>query len=247
MKAGVTIHYSEAGLRHRPLVEQVAREGIPAAAEIIYRGRNVVAAIPSADIVVNIKAFSLPNIVNRYVYGRLRRSKAMRSYVNSLRLRDLGFNVPAPLAYIEERGNLTFGRSYFISEHVGDITEMRYPERFAFVTPLLEALGREMARLHRAGVWMKDFSPGNVLFKRLPDGAFTFYYVDLNRIRFDTFSRSKLDRMWERLLFDKEQIAVAARSYAAEMGLDADEVYRGAVARWSRYVASKSKKNKNKQ
>lgn len=98
-----------------------------------------------------------------------------------------------------------------------------------------------MARLHKAGVWMKDFSPGNVLFSRDAGGSgFSFYFVDLNRIEFDTFSPSKLDRMWERILFDREQLAIATRSYAMELGLDPDTVLRSALRRWQDYVKRRS-------
>ena len=102
---------------------------------------------------------------------------------------------------------------------------------------LFRSLGREMARLHKAGVWMKDFSPGNVLFTCDDDGSsFSFYFVDLNRIEFDTFSPTKLDHMWERILFDREQLAIATRSYAMELGLDPDKVLQSALRRWQDYV-----------
>lgn len=240
MKSSVNIQYSADGLRYQDLVEEIAVRGIPAGAVEVYRGRNVVAKVDTGDEPVNIKAFAIPNIVNRYVYGRFRKSKARRSFENSLRLSEMGFNVPAPLAYIEEKTPLTFGRSYFISRHVDGLTELRYPERHPFMRELLEALGREMARLHQAGVWMKDFSPGNVLFSRAPDGSFVFHYVDLNRIRFNTFSRSKLDLMWERLLFYTDQIAIATRAYAGVLGLEPEAVYAEAISRWESY-----KKRKN--
>lgn len=234
------IHYSDEGVLHRELIEAVAREGLPAAATEIYRGRNIVATIESVGIKVNIKSFAIPNIVNRYVYGRLRKSKARRSFENSLQLTALGFNVPAPLAYIEEKHSISFGKSYYISQHIDALTEMRYPERHPFMRDLLEALGREMARLHKAGVWMKDFSPGNVLFHRRPNGSFIFYYVDLNRISFGTYSELKLNRMWERLLFATDQIAIATRAYAEALGLDHQKVYTEAIKCWNRF-----KKRKN--
>lgn len=240
MKTSIKIHYSDEGRRHSALVEEVAATGIPYGAVEVYRGRNVVAKVPSGDLIANIKAFAIPNVVNRYVYGRFRKSKARRSFENSVRLAGMGFNVPAPLAYIEEKHPVSFGRSYFISHHVDGLTELRYPERHPFMRELLEALGREMARLHRAGVWMKDFSPGNVLFVRSSDGSFTFYYVDLNRIRFNTFSRSKLGLMWERLLFHTDQITIATQSYADALGIDPEAVYAEAISRWNSY-----KKRKN--
>lgn len=244
MKAIATIYYSPEGeARHRELVERVVNGGIPPEATVIFSQRNTVAIIPSGGITANIKSFALPNIVNRYVYGRLRKSKARRSFANSQHLARLGFKVPAPLAFIEERTALTFRRSYFISEHIYGLTEMRTPERHDFCDELMVALGREMARLHAAGVWMKDFSPGNILFRRdEATGDFEFYYVDLNRINFDDRNPSHLARMWGRLLFVPEQIAAATRAYAEATGRDAGEVYDVAMKQWKAFTARKRKK-----
>ncbi|MCM1029141.1 MAG: lipopolysaccharide kinase InaA family protein [Pseudoflavonifractor sp.] len=219
----ITIQYSPRGEEIKTLVEQVAREGMPSGATILFTGRNTVAAVDTPTIRVNIKSFALPNVINRYVYGHLRVGKAQRSFINSHRLLALGFKVPTPLAFAEERGPLRFYRSYFFSEHMEGLTEMRHPETHPFLNELLDALGQEMARLHRAGVWMKDFSPGNVLFRRNGDtGSFDFYYVDLNRIAFDEHRSSRLDHMWERLLFDPGQLKRAIKAYAAAMGTDPD-------------------------
>lgn len=237
MSTKIITHCSDNGRLHSSLVERIVESGLPSEAIVIYRGRNVVATVPSGEITVNIKAFALPNIVNRFVYGRFRDGKARRSFFNSCRLLEMGFKVPDPIAFIEERGLFTFGRSFYLSRHMEELTEMRYPERHTFMKPLLEALGREMARLHKAGVWMKDFSPGNVLFTCDDDGSsFSFYFVDLNSIEFDTFSPTKLDHMWERILFDREQLAIATRSYAMELGLDPDKVLQSALRRWQDYV-----------
>lgn len=249
MKATSTIYYSPEGeAHHRSLVERVVKEGIPPEATVIFSQRNTVATIPSGGITANIKSFALPNIVNRYVYGRLRKSKARRSFANSQRLARLGFRVPPPLAFIEERTTFTFRRSYFISEHIYGLTELRSPERHDFCNDLMAALGREMARLHAAGVWMKDFSPGNVLFRRdEATGSFEFYYVDLNRINFDDRNPSHLAQMWERILFVPEQIAAATRAYAEATGRDAAEVYATAMKQWQAFTARKRKKfNKRK-
>ncbi len=42
--------------------------------------------------------------------------------------------------------------------------------------------------------------------------------------------------MWERILFDREQLAIATRSYAMELGLDPDKVLQSALRRWQDYV-----------
>lgn len=227
------------------IIKLLGAIGMPEGYEEIQRGRNLVAALTMPDDTrINIKAFGLPNIVNRYVYGVFRKSKARRSYENSQRLREMGFHVPAPLGYVEKRGLLTgFGRSYYVSAQEEGLTEMRRPEQWEFKDALLRALGREMARLHEAGVWMKDFSPGNILFRRRGEEDFTFYYVDLNRLEFTTADDRRLDRMWERLLFSSSQIATATRAYAEARGLAAEEVLSRAMKAHGKYLRSRGMKD----
>lgn len=239
MKKNISVYISPEGEPHRALIERIARSGVPADATVIFSQRNTIYTIPSGGITVNIKQFALPNLINRYVYGNLREGKARRSFANSQRLTRLGFRVPSPLAFIEERTRVRFWRSYFISEHIDGLTEMRSISRHPFVGELLVAVGREMARIHAAGVWMKDFSPGNILFRRLSDGSFEFYYVDLNRIEFDVTDRSKLDRMWERLIFDPAQLTIAAEAYAEATGLDPADVTATAVRQMRSFVRRK--------
>lgn len=141
MSTKIITHCSDNGRLHSGLVERIVESGLPPEATVIYSGRNTVATLPSGEITVNIKAFALPNIVNRFVYGRFRDGKARRSFFNSCRLLELGFNVPDPIAFIEERGLFTFGRSFYLSRHMDNLTEMRYPERHTFMTQLLGLSG----------------------------------------------------------------------------------------------------------
>ena len=80
MSTKIITHCSDNGRLHSSLVERIVESGLPSEAIVIYRGRNVVATVPSGEITVNIKAFALPNIVNRFVYGRFRDGKARRSF-----------------------------------------------------------------------------------------------------------------------------------------------------------------------
>ena len=77
------------------LAEYLAADGIPPGSEIIYKGRNRIYTFVYEGIETNIKAFRTPGTVKSVIYGAME-SKAKRSYDNSLRLLQMGFNVPEP-------------------------------------------------------------------------------------------------------------------------------------------------------
>ena len=219
-------------------IHAIAREGVPHEATSIYKARNEVFTLPTPEGVLNIKAFHTPKFPNSYIYTNLRQSKARRSFDNAVRLIDLGFHTPAPIAYIEEKSCGALRRSYYISaqlplNNVRDWTEIPDYER------LVDDLGAEMHRLVTKGVFHRDFSPGNILYERMADGRFRFYYVDLNRMEFNVTSKAKLMRMFRAITFDTDQLALLARAYARAACLDAGKVVAEALEQHRRYLAEK--------
>lgn len=232
--------------QYSQFMTDVAHSGLPADATVIYSGRNRVAYVDRNGERLNIKAFRLPRFPNNYVYRRFRKSKAERSYENGCRLLELGFHTPRPIGFAEERDMLRLYRSYYVSEQITalDIRDIELsPER----VPVLEALGRELWRLHRAGVLMKDFSPGNILYNRNADGSYTFLYVDLNRMEFGVHSRNKLYRMFRSIVWGPEELAIIARSYAVAAGTDPDNTARRAIAEQARFQRRLKRKAALKQ
>ncbi len=228
------------------LARQLASEGMPADAREVYSNRrNFIGAVPVEGLggEANIKSFKVPGWFNARVYGHLRPGKARRSYDFATRLIELGFDTPEPLACVEVREGTRLGHSYYVSRQVPG-TEMRYADADPDCDRVCEALGREMARLHRAGVWMTDFTMGNVLYH--PDATardgYRFYHVDLNRSRFDVHDRRKLMLMFRNIVEWPEKTAVIARSYAEAMGLDPDATVAEALgiqADFHRYLRRK--------
>lgn len=231
--------------RFDAFVRQVAEKGIPAGATDIYAGRNRVVALSAAGADgrarrLNIKEFRRPNVINRWVYGlHIRAGKARRAFENASRLRALGFDTPEPIAWIERRtpdGRMDL--SYFISEQLDGWQEIRTAEASAHprLAEIARGVGALIFRLHRAGVWMKDVSPGNILWHTDGDGALHFALVDINRMEFNVASRALLMTNFGRVFSSPALVEEAARAYAAEAGeaeervLDeAREAMRGAA------------------
>lgn len=205
---------------HRRLVEEIAASGVPAAAVDIYRGRNRVVRLDTPTGPVNIKAFRIPNALNRVVYGNLRRSKARRSYENARRLLALGFPTPAPIAWIELTSRRLMGRSYYLSVQEEDVQDIRRIGSSPLRARLTDGIGALMAALHSARVWMKDFSGGNILWRVSPSGEIEYFLVDINRMAFGVTSRRRLMKNFRAVSEDPEVLDEIARAYARHSGLD---------------------------
>ncbi len=224
---------------------QIAHNGLPADLVEIARGRNVVGFFSTDYGKINVKSFARPGIVKGFIYTYLRHSKARRSFEYAHKLIQMGFSTPYPVTYAECRSAGLLSDSYYFSTQV-DAEEFRYVENRSDEQQLLRALGRELARLHKAGVWMRDFSPGNILFtvdSTAPDG-YRFMYVDLNRMSFDVHDPEKLKTMFRSIVVYPAQVETIARSYAEAAGLPANQVVETALAvhrKFQDYLAKKRK------
>lgn len=135
------------------------------------------------------------------VYRRYRRwtaikdwfrpSKAANVRAVSQVLTDGGFVVPTVLATGEERGLFGVRRSFCataalvgepVAERIAALAAAREPTTLHAKRGLLETLGREVARLHTAGVVAGDLVPANVWIA-LADGELRLAFLDHDRTR----------------------------------------------------------------
>ena len=124
---------------------------------------------------------------------RLKGSKARRSWRGAWALQAAGVPTAEPILLIESKR--PDGPSFFVARRIHDSLEARYYFRaleagseqqeypnFDAET-IMRTLGRSIRRMHDAGIWHRDLSIGNVLFR--PDkgesGSLEVLFVDLNR------------------------------------------------------------------
>lgn len=232
----------------RPVITQIAHGDRPEGAETIYEGRNTLYRLrvaasgngDSNDIVV--KQFKRPNLINAYAYTTVRTSKARRSFENGMRLLELGFLTPEPVAYCEQRSGMKLLGSAYISLELKGATEMRHWERYDNAGTLLPALAAEMVRLERAGVLHKDFTPGNILYTGSAAEGYRFHYVDLNRMEFGVHDHKRMMSMFKAINTDPAETRRLARLYAEAAGLDRDVTEREALSRLDAYLAKRRQK-----
>lgn len=175
--------------------------------EIIQENRNVIKVFSlDIGITVNVKRFKKPHLINRIVYTFFRKSKASRSYYNTLRIAEKGFETADPIAYIEIKKNGLLSDSFYISLQCNPVKQMReyYWGPLSGNEKLIDAFARYSAALHDAGIYHLDYSSGNILI-RDDAGKYTFILVDVNRMKFMPVNIDKGCRNFARL-FDNDEI-----------------------------------------
>lgn len=212
----------------------IAEGGMPPGAEVIYDERNRLARVVADGVPYIVKAFRRPNVVNRWAYVWLRASKAARSFRNALRLEALGVLTPRPEAYMEVRRGGRLHESYYVCREE-PYPQIRDWERRPDAASLLPAFAADMARLHRLGVYHKDFSPGNILVGGDAEAGYRFYYIDLNRMAFGEHRPGRLMRMFGRMHTSLERVLELARAYAESAGVPPEEVEKAAARSWHRF------------
>lgn len=215
--------------------------------EILYQGRNTIRIVEEEGIRLNIKEFCIPVFPNRVIYHLLRPTKAQRAYEYAFRLRHAGFDTPEPVAFAVTRHRGLLGKCYFVS------LQADYPRRFyEFGTEPLQGkenivrdFGLFSAQLHDAGIYHKDYSPGNILFD-IREGKTEFCLVDINRMEFGSVSLQKGCSNFSRLWGKEPFFRLLAETYAQGRGFDPQtcihEVLKYRRKFWSKYLRRKPAK-----
>ena len=195
--------------------------------ETVYEDRNCVKKLITPDgMEINVKRYHAPGGINKYVYSLgIRKPKGVRAYIYPQKLLAKDIDTPEPIAYIEERCCGILGFSYFVSlqcpyEHrmfdVGDAPDGTYEE-------LACAFARFTADMHVKNVMHMDYSPGNILYRQMPDGTFRFSLVDINRMYFGKVGMKAGCNNFKRLWGPKRFFIMMIEEYARYRGFNVDE------------------------
>jgi len=184
--------------------------------------RNTIRVFQIGPHELNIKSFRIPNLLNSVLYRFVRKSKARRSFEFATRLTALGIGTPAPVGYIENHSVFGIRDSYYVSQHLHpDLTfrELVADPDFPDHENILRQFTAFSFLLHQKGIEFLDHSPGNTLIKKIGDGKYEFFLVDLNRMKFDqTLSLEARMKNLSRLTPKQEMVAVIANEYAKLSG-----------------------------
>lgn len=218
-----TILMAQGYEKERRMVEQIV-DTFDQGGEIVHEGRNTIKHFKTTAGDWNVKRYHKPIFLNRIVYSFFRKPKGLRAFTYPVPVISAGFETPRPVAYIEERQNGLIGYSYFISEQCNYGRRMYEfgDSSVADNKEIFEAFARYTASLHEAGIYHRDYSPGNILFDCV-DGQWHFSIVDINRMEFGEVSVKKGCENFARLWAQPETFRFWARIYAEARKANPDE------------------------
>jgi len=207
-----------------PLVLEIETFFNKSESRTIFQKRNIIKIINYKEEDYVVKSFKIPHILNQVIYRFFRDSKAKRSYVNSVKLKELGINTPQPIGYKEIYKNCLFKNSYYISEFFDYDYEIRAvlkSKEFANRDEILKEFIKFTYDLHNKGVYHIDYSPGNILVKQI-DNKYSFFIIDVNRMQFIDFDNQLRMKAISKLTKDEEDNSLFLHEYAKLSSIDLD-------------------------
>ena len=189
--------------------------------QTIHKARNELKIITLKNLQTVIKAYKIPNLLNRFVYAYIRKSKPYKAYHYALKLKELHINTPDPIGYIEFYSFGLLERSYFISKYVPYDFTMAHirDDQPSYKVEVLKAFAHFSYDLHKKGVWHSDYSGGNILVTK-KENSYEFSIVDINRMQFFSIQGYKGLKNFNKLWLNEEDLTIIAKEYAKLANLD---------------------------
>jgi hypothetical protein len=196
--------------------------------ETIHKARNELKIIQYNGMDTIVKSFKIPNIFRRVYYTYFRDTKSKKSYEYSLKIKDF---TPNAIGYIEFYENKLLSDSYFISEKFEYNFTIREPlleENFENREEVFKAFARFTFELHENEILHKDYSPGNILIKKIYD-KFLFKIVDINRMEFRPLSLDERLLNFSKLWAQDIYLEIIVKEYARLINADEKECVSKAI------------------
>ena len=144
---------------------------------------------------VCIKEYKYPAVVKKFLYSFFR-SSARKAWYAAHGMLASNFLTPKPIALCEEKRFGILKKSFLIMEDISCCLPCyRYVvEKFNYcydkVTTekkqkFISLLATSFQQLHDSGIYHADLKGSNILIRELPD-TWDFFYIDLDRVRFNT-------------------------------------------------------------
>lgn len=191
--------------------------------KILVNGqRNTIKLFKVEDITLNIKSFKKPNLINKIAYRYFRKSKARRSFEFASKLMEMQIGTPQPVAFFENYDFVGLKESYYACVHLENVFEFReivQNEAFENRDFIIRKFTEFTFEMHEKGIEFLDHSPGNTLIRKNTDGSYSFYLVDLNRMKFhETIDFQTRMKNLSKITHKKDMIEVMSNEYAKLSG-----------------------------
>ena len=182
--------------------------------------------------------------MNKIAYTFFRDSKAKRSYDNSMKILEF---VPKPIGYAEYKKFGLLHDSYFLCEKYAYDFTIREPlirDDFEDRENIFKQFSVFTHALHLKGVVHLDYSPGNILIKKMDDDTYEFKIIDVNRMQFKNLTDIECLENFSKLWAQDKDLSIIIDSYAKLIKMHADEAFNSAVKASQKH---KDKKNLKKR
>ena len=219
------------------------------AGETIFKSRNEVKVFSEGNFRINVKAFKVPNLINRIVYVYFRGSKAARSYRYARKFMATGVATPAAIGYIDCIDKGLLKESFYASVHYD--YEFTLREVLNYQVADHDAILRDWVRftyeqLHLNNIFHLDYSPGNTLICK-KDNGYEFKIVDLNRMSFGPISFERGLYNFRQLSTNRQTLELLASEYALLCHKDAGKAMKVLIALDQQNKASRRRHDKFKK
>lgn len=196
--------------------------------ESIHKARNELKIIELHGTKCVVKSFKVPHAINRIAYTFLRDGKAKKSYMNAIKLTELGVNTPKPIGIIEFFNSGLLAESYFISVYEPYDFTIRevFHHKIENFQEILKQFAKFTYEIHQKGVWHVDYSLGNILVTKEAD-KYKFSLVDINRMEFKDITPQvglkNFNKFWAK---DDNDLVILAKEYATLASFDEKKAIR---------------------
>ena len=188
----------------------------------LFQQRNTIKIVDYEEKSYVVKSFKTPHLLNQIVYRFFRDSKAKRSYENGVKLTELNVSTPQPIGYIEFPSMFLFKESFYISDFFDyefEIRALLADANFEKREEILKAFVAFSYDLHNKGVFHVDYSPGNVLVKKV-DNSYLFSLIDVNRMKFIEFTDELRMKAFAKLSASDEDRVFITKEYSTLAHID---------------------------
>ena len=194
---------------------------------ILKDDRNVIKILNLGEVELIVKSFKTPNSLQAVIYKFFRRSKAKRSFENSVLLKSRGVKVPEPIGYIEVYDRFRLRQSYFISSKLDfDFSLNALTEKkIEGYKDILSKFIHYTYELHKKNIMHLDYGGENICIKKTTSG-YDFYLVDLNRLKDGTVSEKKGVKNLSHISNDPEIIKIIAEAYATKISYSSIKTHK---------------------
>ena len=194
----------------------------------IKGNRNTIKLFQVDGQTLNIKSFKSPNLINKIAYRYFRKSKARRSFDYATILIEKGIGTPKPIAFYENFDFIGLKDSYYVCEHLNpdltyrELVETNYPD----AENILRQFTRFTYDMHQKGIEFLDHSPGNTLIINEGNGVYSFFLVDLNRMKFhaEIDFQTRMKNLCK-ITPKEEMVAIMSNEYAKISGAEEEVVF----------------------